>query len=167
MAQCVCEAKVSGYDHNTKVYSILGEECDLPECWHPLSWIWGSELHLGPRWRWLLTETAAETKKRKIDEETLMCTITYSICKAVIFYADNCVITESYESYRRESLTHGHYNPELGESHACISPICLQQKQLHQTSHKHRHECTHHSINVWLGEGLKLCCHATWCRASW
>lgn len=26
-------------------------------------------------------------------------TTTYSICKAVIFYADNCVISESYESY--------------------------------------------------------------------
>lgn len=42
---------------------------------------------------------------------------TYLICKAVIFTADNCVISESYESYKWKSLTHRHYNPELGDSH--------------------------------------------------
>lgn len=55
-----------------------------------------------------------------------MYTFTYSICKAVILDADKCVISESYESHRWESLTHRHYNPMLGESHRSQMPVYHQ-----------------------------------------
>lgn len=76
-----------------------------------------------------------------------MYTTTYSICKAVIFYADNCVISESYESYKWESLTHRHYNPELGESHRSQMAVFVYDSS----------SCSIYQTNAYMHASLRKC----------
>lgn len=86
---------------------------DSPERWHPPSLKWENEPHLGPRWRWLSAEMAAETNDRRAE-------------KFYIHSSQGCNFLCWQRGYSRRNKWHRQYNPEVGERQVFISSLWQQ-----------------------------------------